>query len=495
MNTQPTTSGNILDKLFSGELFKNIDTSALVKQFDHSAELRSGNLAANPVVAPQPLIGNVISTIPPEGIVITQPGDYTFSKSISWIPTSPCSAITIQAANVLLDLKGYTLMAFIVKKTDQQYHGISVIGVDSVTVQGGTIKGMSYYGINSSKASNLQVYNMTIGSISYAETVTAYLTPCGIFVDDTDGFILQNCIIEGITVTAPSCAGIQVVESRNGYVLDCTMRNFLNNDGGVQGLSYLKSWKLLTRGCVCENFQSHYEGKTITSGHTVIGYVPIFCILLEFDNCSATGMTGCCDDCHGMSVFIDAFIGVTNFRAKDVIDGVTLKNTGAKATGLEVYGYDIAITDCSVENITAIVPQDLQSAGFSAWGSAIEFKGCSATKVLVTDATGVPSTKFGYGTGFGWAPDPRSEFNGVPADNVLYTACTATNCQLGFDTWFHTNSTWQQISAPGCPLLILVEPKGTPRTLSMDKCSESPDGQYQQVTITNIAENNVYPGD
>ena len=44
-----------------------------------------------------------------------------------------------------------------------------------------------------------------------------------------------------------------------------------------------------------------------------------------------------------------------------------------------------------------------------------------------------------------------------------------------------------------CPIFILAQPDGTERVLSMDKCSESPTGLPQQVTIKNIAANNTYP--
>jgi hypothetical protein len=123
----------------------------------------------------------------------------------------------------------------------------------------------------------------------------------------------------------------------------------------------------------------------------------------------------------------------------------------------------------------------------------IAFNNCTAKNVVVTDAEGQPTTSLGYGAGFGWAPDPRWPFKTWAANSVTYNGCSAIDCQLGFDTWFHTNSLWENISAPGCPVSMLIQPEGTPRTLSIDKCSESPDGQYQTVIINNIAANNTYP--
>jgi hypothetical protein len=486
-------SKTILRKIFENEFFKKLDSAALVKQFDISAGLRQARTSAKPAAKPMVLTTTVISNIPSQGISIITSGQYQFANNITWSPTGPGSAITITADNVTLDLNGFTLTINIPQNSSQQYNGININSANGVAITRGTVNGASYHGLQATIAGGLQVTGMTFGNISYSDITTPYATPCGIFLELSDDFIIQDCIIQDISVTAPSCAGIQVLASGNGKVTGCITNNFLNNDGGVQGFSYLLCWDIMTTECTCENFQSHYLGQTTTSGHTVIGFVPIFCFSLGFDNCSSTGMTGCCDDCHGMSVFLDAYVTVNNFSAKNVTDGITPRNTGAKATGLEVYGNNISIINCTVENIIAIVPQNLQSAGFSAWGDSIAFSGCTATGVFVTDAKGVPSTQYGYGTGFGWAPDPRKQFCGHAAHKTQYINCSSINCQLGFDTWFHTDSRWQNPQAWECPITILVQPDTATRTFSMDKCSESPDGKYHQVTITNIAANNIYP--
>ena len=488
MQTSPT---HILDRLFSIPFFKDIDTAALVQQYDRSSVLRQGNRAAKPAVPPQALAGTSITSLPPEGILIAAPGQYELANDITWSPTSEGFAITVTASGVVLDLRGHTLSVQSPRpNTARQYSGVSISGGD-VTVQGGTVNGATYYGLSASSAPGLKVQGMTFGAIGHPEIATGY-QPCGIFIDQTDGFTVENCIVQNLSVTAPSCAGIQVVDSQNGTISSCTMTRFLNNDGAVQGFSYLLCEHISTSGCKCENFQSHYVGKTVTKGHTVIGYIPILCANLRFDHCSSTSMTGCCDDCHGMSVFLDTLVEVNDFSATNVVDGVTPEHTGAKATGLEVYGVGITLNNCIAETITAIVPRDRQSAGFSAWGTAITFNNCTAIDVKVTDASGTPSTQYGYGTGFGWAPDPRQAFNGNPASLVQYNGCVSRNCQVGFDTWFHTDSVWKNIGAVECPIFILIQPPGAVRTFSMDRCSESPDGKYQEVTLRNIAKNITY---
>ena len=404
---------------------------------------------------------------------------------------------------MVLDLKGFTLKALVPQTNDIQYYGISVVGhkdvsgtptvLNAVTIQNGTVSGVTYAAINAIANTNLQISNMILSDISFYEITTPDLTPCGIFIESTEVFNIQSCQVKNMSVTTPSCAGIQIIQSANGNVSDVTMTQFLNKDGAVQGFSYLSSTNITTDNSAVSNFQSGYLGLTNTTGHTVLGFVPIFCTNLEFNDCSANTMKGCCDDCHGMSVFLNSYVEVNNFTATNIIDGLCAVNTGAKATGLEVYGDYITINHCTSENIMAIVPQDLQAAGFSAWGNNITFNNCTAKNVQVTDAKQQPNTIYGYGTGFGWAPDPRTEFCKQVANQVQYNNCNTYDSQLGFDTWYHTNSQWNNVMSYNCPIFILAQPDTAQRTLSMDRCSESPTGQPLQVTITNLAANNTYP--
>ncbi|TXK71950.1 right-handed parallel beta-helix repeat-containing protein [Mesonia sp. K4-1] len=483
-----------IKSIFLHDFFSSLNSELKNRNTELLSNLSKVNSNLSSIKTPSSLKEYIITNIPPEGIIIDVSGEYKFGNDIIWSPNNSCTAITINADNVTLDLNQFILSvnpSTFVNNNGAQFNGISVLESTNIVIQNGSIDKVSYYGVNISKSLDIKIDNITIGNINYIETSKKDLTPCGIFIESTDGFYIQNSIVQNVSVTAPSCAGIQVIKSNDGKVSNCRLEKFLNNDGGVQGFSYISSTKILTQNCTCENFQSHYQGITMTTGHTVIGYVPIFCDQLEFNDCSSTSMTGCCDDCHGMSVFLDTNVVVNNFRALKITDGVTPRNTGAKATGLEVYGSNIIINNCKAKDIKAIIPQDLQSAGFSAWGNNITFNDCVADNVTVTDAEGTPSASYGYGIGFGWAPDPRSEFNEV-ANNVKYNNCTTYNCQIGFDTWYHTNSNWNEVMSHGGEIFILVQPNAT-RTLSMDQCSESPNGKYQQVSLTNRAKNNTYP--
>lgn len=486
----PNSQG-ILDKLFAYEVFKDVDTAELIQQFENSNDLRNA-AAPSGQASPTVQTGRAIASIPPEGIIITTSGIYTLSSDIAWEAAEmDCSAITIQANNVVLEMNDHVLEVVSANK-QLKIQAITVLAGTNVTVQNGTVKGPHYYGVACTSVIGLNIRNVNVIGLRYENFTIPKVTPCGIFVDQSTGINIVDCTVKDLQVTSASCAGIQIVESVNGMVSNCLLDGFVNGDGAAQGYSYLLSINIYTFNCRSSDFHTHYLGKTNTTGHTCIGYCPIFCWDLHYVSCSSSDMTGCCDDSHGLSVFLDGSVKVIDFSARNIIDGVTPKNTGAKTTGLEVYGVDVTLDDCSAENIIAIVPQDRQSAGFSANGSGIRFINCRARNVQVTGADQQPSLLYGYGTGFGWAPDPRVPFCKIPADTVQYIDCTSTDCQLGFDTWFHTNSSWINVKSTDCGTNMLIQPDTATRTLSIDKCSESPSGNPETVTIQNIAANNTY---
>lgn len=435
-----------------------------------------------------------ITNIPNEGIIIKKPGVYRFKQDIWWAPQN-CTAITIAANDVTLDLNGKSLI------TVNAEIGSKVIGVliqnntnaealQNVSIINGSIAGVTQCGISASNTTNLKIENITVNGIRSFDTSTAYFTPSGIYIENSTSFSINKCKIADADITAASFAGIQIMKSSQGKVSNCTVSNNINQDGGAQGYSYIQSQEIITESCSTTNLQTYYKGMTQTSGHTSIGFVPIFCSKLQFYNCNANQITGCCDDAHGMSIFLDDDVIVDNFKATNIQDGNFI--TGAKATGLEVYGMNILIKNSTVDGVIAYVPQDLQSTGFSACGVDITFENCKATNVNVYNSMNKIDPVLGYGTGFGWAPDPRYPFRDMPAINIKYNNCTATNCQVGFDTWYHQESEWNNAIAINCTNPSLFEP-GITRKLSMDACSESPGGDPFTVTLTNKTTLNESP--
>ncbi len=487
-----STTSSALNQIFSNSAFNGLDKAAIAATFDHSsniAALAAGYLTQS---GQQIQTASVIRNIPSAGIVIQSPGTYTLGNNILWNPNAvQCAAITIQCSNVTLNLAGFTLTASISDKS-QQIAGIQVAGpaanptLTNISITNGTIANAPEYGILATGVCGLNISRITVTGVCMQNLAVRLLTPAGIQVTSSETVTISDCSVTQMNVTTDSSAGIMLFKTAGATVTNCNVTGMVNNDGAVQAFSLIACISVTTTGCVAQTLQSHFNGNTLTSGHTVLGFCPIFCLNLSYVNCTASGLTGCCDDCHGMSVFLDAQVTVSGFKADNVVDGVSPSNTGAKATGLEVFGVGVTVTDSAVSNIKAINPQDKQSTGFSAWGLGIQFTRCTASNISVEDDLGTGS----HGTGYGWAPDPRAIFAYFGALFVTYTDCSADHCDVAFDTWYHVNSTWIRPVYTNSTIGFLVEPGGT-RGLSANACSEC--DPPISVTLTNIETGNTFP--
>jgi hypothetical protein len=481
-----------VNEIFSDPVFKGLDKEALVKIFDPSPKINALHQGYFAQAGQQIQIDRVIRYIPSAGIAIRSPGTYTFGGDILWSPNNvQCSAITIQCSDVTLDLAGFALRASVSDKS-RQITGILVSGpatnptITDITITNGTVANVSEYGILATSVCGLKISRITVTGVCLQNLDIRFLTPAGIHVSGSEDVAISNCSVTQLEVTTDSSAGIMLLGTIQATVSGCRTSGLVNHDGAVQGFSCIKCINVTTTGCAADSLQSHFNGNVLTSGHTVLGFCPILCLDLNYVDCSASGLTGCCDDCHGMSVFLDGQVTVSGFRANQIVDGVSPSNSGAKATGLEVYGVGVTVTDSAVSYIKAINPQDKQATGFSAWGLSIQFERCQASNVTVQDDFGSES----HGTGFGWAPDPRSLFCYIGAYFVAYTDCKADHCDVGFDTWYHVDSTWIRPVYTNCRTGMLVEPGGT-RTLSGDPCSEC--SPPISVILTNFESGNTYP--
>ena len=482
----------IAEKIFSHAVFKEVDKQQLVDRYDVSGLIQQINLDYGVVTGQQLQTETEISNIPPQGIVINTPGVYRFSQDIFWAPVAyPAAAICICADNVTLDLAGFSLSAT-VQDNSQHISGVVISNAVGVSIENGTLLNMGMYGIRAEQVQQLMLNKLLISGLQCHNLNIRNLSPAGIHLNQGSGISITDCIVQYMFVTADSSAGIQLLHIKDAVISGCQVRHLINYDGSVQGYSYLCCTDVNTFNCNAGHFQSLFGGNIRTGGHTVLGFIPIFCADLVYDQCSASYMTGCSDDCHGMSVFLDVGVKVSHFTARHITDGVTPAHTGAKATGLEVYGVAVSVSHCTVDQIKAINPQDKQSTGFSAWGLGISFDDCKASNVVVCDEYGNLNAELGYGTGFGWAPDPRIPFRLIGAVWTSYKNCYAEYCQVGFDTWFHIDSSWLDIKHRCCDIAVLVQP-GQSRVLSGNPASEC--NPPIQIAIKNIASGNTYPED
>jgi hypothetical protein len=129
-------------------------------------------------------------------------------------------------------------------------------------------------------------------------------------------------------------------------------------------------------------------------------------------------------------------------------------------------------------------------------GTGVSFIRCKASKVKVVDENGHHTPERGFGTGFGWAPDPRPDV-AKPAINVLYLDCIAEYCQLGFDSFFHIDSVWAYIVSK-CNGIAILKKEGGQRTISCNPCSECGCTAFAcfptplVTTLDNVAANNQF---
>ena len=434
----------------------------------------------------------VITEIPPSGIVINSPGTYVFENNITWSPSGNGQAILIQSKDVILDLQNYTLSS---ETTPFNTTGIVAILSENLTIKNGTIKNMAFRGIDCEGCSNIVIKHITIDGLNIENTVV-YTVPVGILVSASKAALVYKCTVKNIDVKTGSCAAIQMTGTTYSTILKCDVSNLLNRDGACTGIGHLLCNFAEVKSCTLDRLESQFINNLNTQGHTAIGLIPFISTNLWIKDCQISNITGCCDDAHGISVFECTKALVKNCKVTNVLDGAGPAQTGAKATGIEVYGSDVQVIKCSVENISAINPQDKQATGFScAQGSRIKFIKCHAERVKVLDQNGNQTSSLGYGTGFGWAPDPRII---KPAIDVLYKDCSAKYCQVGFDSWFHIDSVWDGIHLKCNDIDILNLSDSAQRTLSCDACSECGclfPGCFPApftITIDNIAKNNTF---
>lgn len=435
----------------------------------------------------------LIREIPPQGIIIDAPGSYLFANDIVWRPTTTGQAVLIVADGVTLDLQHYTLQN---ESPLLKTVGIYAKGASDLVIKNGTIAGMGVGGVWCKNGTGVIVKEIIVDGLAYSDIVN-YTVPAGILAASCNRVLVKKCKVKNADVTTGSLAGIQMSETVSSQVLECEVSSFINRDGACTGIGHFLSDDSFIKSCKIRNLTSTFQGNLNTEGHTAIGMVPTLSANVVIEKCSIANIFGCCDDAHGISAFECLGIVIQKCSVCNVVDGNGPEQTGAKATGIEVYSSGAKVSDCWVKNIVAINPQDKQSTGFSmASGLGIEFVNCKAENVSVVDANGNTDSSLGFGTGFGWAPDPRPEF-ALPVVGSLHKNCTAKNCQVGFDTWFSIDGVWDNIKAEECDIGVFNQQSAS-RTISCNPCSECGchfEGCYptpRTVTLDNVAANNVF---
>lgn len=426
---------------------------------------------------------NIITDIPPEGILINAPGTYCFGNDISWVPLTPISAaIIILSDNVTLNLNNFTLECLI---TPSETVGIYAIGCTNLKIINGTIKNMGLNGIQCILSKNVLIKKITVDGLT-VDNIAVFLAPAGIYSVLSENVKVSKSTVKNIHVRAASAAAIQFTLVNISKAHKCHVTDNVNLDGAATGIGHLLCLDAKICHCAFNNLQSFFNGNLNTQGHTAIAIIPVFTVGIVVKHCSATNIKGTCDDCHFTSIFLCIDAVVKKCKCDGVFGGFS-SATSAKATGIEIYAINVKVVDCHVKNISGINPEDKQVAGFSCGLSDnVQFIRCTADNVNVYDLDHNQSLEIGLGIGFGWAPDPRPALR-QPSFNILYENCVVRNSQVGFDTWFHINSRWTDV-ASYCNGIAVLNLIGSQRTISCTPCSECDPPLV--VTITNVASDN-----
>lgn len=435
----------------------------------------------------------VITSIQPSGMTINTPGIYVFGNDITWSPVGDGQAILITADNVILDLQNHALTSV---TTNYETKGIVIALSSNVIIKNGTVSNMAIGGIECEACLGVVIVNMNVDGLNL-NNIVDYRVPTGILASTSGNVSVIGCTVRNFDVTTGSSAGIQMTGTILSRISHCAVLNLLNRDGACTGIGSLLCDIVDVSNCVIDGLETQFHGNENTEGHTCIGFVPVLSTNVSLANSSVANIIGCCDDAHGVSIFECLGAIVKNCQVFNVLDGAGPAQTGAKATGIEVYASDVTVSRCRVKNIFAINPQDKQATGFScAQCYGVTFYKCTAENVQVYDENGNQSSCLGYGTGFGWAPDPRPEFI-FPSVNILYKKCTAKRCQVGFDSWYHIDSEWDHIRSY-CNGIAILDLDHSERTISCNSCSEcgcQQVGCYPTplvVTLENVAHNNKF---
>lgn len=436
---------------------------------------------------------NFIDEIPPAGIVIDKPGTYLLRKNLTWNPDFDAVAITIKAENVTLDMRGHHL-----KSSTSIYKTIGISAIESHHLQivNGKIQNMGLTGLQCTLCHHVSIGNIVVDGLNVNDT-TSFIVPTGILTSACANVLIDQCTVKNINVQTASAAGIHLTATVFSKVTNCTVKNLLNQDGVCSGIGHLGCTDALVDSCHVRKIKSQFINNLTTQGHTAIGLIPFLSKHVIITNCRVAHVTGCCDDAHGMSIFLCEDALVEKCKVTDVWDGVGAAEEGAKATGIEVYADNVKIIDCYVKNVYAINPENKQATGFSCGKSnGVSFIRCRANNVQAINAEGNPIAS-SFGIGFGWAPDPRDSLR-QPAINVLYQGCVAQKCQIGFDSWFHINSKWEGLVSIANVVPLLIQGDDAQRTLSCNPCSECGCKQVGcfphpfSITINNVAKNNQF---
>lgn len=411
--------------------------------------------------APADQCGNIISHIPPEGIVIVKPGLYKFDSDVTWTPNAPnTAAITISCNSVTLDLQGHTLLCdsdekdtvgVLIGSKTRLLHGVRMIN--------GIIKSFAMHGVCALGVMSLSLLGVVVKNMQESAETNIIIVGCTYV-------FLRGCVAEATKVHSGTYSGVQVRFCAYVTLLELRAENLRNEGGGCSALTILACSDVSVQSCAIENIATGSEITEGSPGQTCLGIFGMLSAAVYISNATVKNIAGSIDDAHAIAMFFCvAEIFITDCIVDNITTGFhTSSGSGAKCTGVEImFTNHVHVLRTHASNVRASNPQFLSAAGFSCSGTDdVVFESCSASEVSVIGS--------GTGAGFGWAADPRPLFVRV-ATHTRYIQCMAEKCKVGFDLFYQRHAVVQDCLVEKVPIPVLDDPEDV-RVLTCNEATE-----------------------
>ena len=271
---------------------------------------------------------NIISSIPPEGIIINRPGEYIFTNNIMWAPMSLINvALFVVASNVTINFNGFALDCI---SPGTLATAILAIDCKNLCFTNGNIFNMGLIGIICINTENLHFDNLLISGLSSNNLAFPAL---GILVTNSRKIYIHRTIVRDINVTAFTLSAILLVDSADSHIFNCEINNLRNSSGVCAGVSYINCKKSTAKHLNIVKLETSTVDNPFAPGHTCIGIVVFQSECVTCNKCYIKDITGSCDDAHGISYFVVKDGLIKNCYIENVIDGKNA-SAAAKATGI-----------------------------------------------------------------------------------------------------------------------------------------------------------------
>jgi hypothetical protein len=391
------------------------------------------------------------------GYTINKPGRYRLcipGGIFHWKPANIANMITIDADNVILDLRHTS----VVQRPNSAFasSAINILSErQNITIQNGNLVGFTAETIKADVVNQLLIKNISIndnhiqglvpdnfGSIVLETCSNVILQDIrianstlelpelffnsfggGILLVNLQNFLVQNCDVSNSRIfgnAESAFSGILILECHNGIIKNCNVAN-CTSTGIMSGFNYNFSDSILTENCT-----SSYNIGVQTTG----GFYSQISSFLQFVNCEASHNRSQCQDCHGFPYFISTNGYFSNCRALSNTAESPTGGFSEKATGFEIFISVYCLLDnCIASNNLAVNPIRHYAAGFAnATSIDVTFRNCVSS---ANSARGNSSR----GVGFGPALDPRFYLPSVGTiwENCISEANSGDTLSIGFD--------------------------------------------------------------